>query len=482
MWTIHNYKAVFVYSFLFLFSLIISVVFCNPLYLLIPFVFLFVEKLFSIAITKTRDVFLLLIFCLPLSTEWQVTENLSLDFPTEPILILLSFLGVCKWLYHSSNFPTHLLKSNLFFLVVLHLIWLLINIFYSSHPLLSLKFFVAKVWYVVPFIVILQFVFQSINDVNKIIRFLVLTMLVVVVQSLIRHGFQAFSFEGIKYTLHPFFRNHVNYGATLVLLFPLLIFLKPFAKEYGQKYFFNVQNTFTILFLIGLFFAYSRGAWLAVLIGFIGSLSIKYNKVKAVVISAIVMVVLSLFILLNKNTFLKLAPQFNTTIYHSSLTDHLEATVALKDVSNAERLYRWVAGFNIITERPIVGFGTNTFYHHYKQYTAQIFKTWVSSNNDHSTVHNYFLLTLIEQGIIGFLLFCCLMIIALLKAQYLYNEANNLKYKQLAKAIGVMLIMTIVLNFLSDLIETDKVGALFWLCIGLLIWLDHKIHLNKAEA
>lgn len=482
MWTIHNYKAVIVYSLLFLFSLIISVVYNNLLYLLIPFVFFIVEKLFVIAITNTAKVFLALVFCLPLSTEWQVTQKLSLDFPTEPILILLSFLGICKWLYDSSSFPKHLLKSSLFFLIVVHLMWLLINTFYSSHPLLSLKFFVAKIWYVIPFIIILQYVVQSINDVNKIAKFLILTTLFVIIQSLVRHGFQAFSFEGIKYTLHPFFRNHVNYSATLVLLFPLLIFLKPFAKESRQKYFFNVQNTYTILFLIGLFFAYSRGAWLAVLIGFIGSLSITYNKMKAIVIGAIVMVVLSLFVLLNKNTFLKLAPQFNTTIYHNSLTDHLEATVALKDVSNAERLYRWVAGFNMIKEHPIVGFGTNTFYHHYKQYTVQIFKTWVSSNNDHSTVHNYFLLTLIEQGIIGFLLFCGLMVIALLKAQRLYNVAINLKHKQLAKALGVMLIIIIVLNFLSDLIETDKVGGLFWLCIGLLIWLDHKIHLNKVEA
>ena len=239
MWTIHNYKAVIVYSLLFLFSLIISVVYNNLLCLLIPFVFFIVEKLFVIAITNTAKVFLVLVFCLPLSTEWQVTQKLSLDFPTEPILILLSFLGICKWLYDSSSFPKHLLKSSLFFLIMVHLIWLLINTFYSSHPLLSLKFFVAKIWYVIPFIIILQYVVQSINDVNKIAKFLILTTLFVIIQSLVRHGFQAFSFEGIKYTLHPFFRNHVNYSATLVLLFPLLIFLKPFAKESRQKYFFN---------------------------------------------------------------------------------------------------------------------------------------------------------------------------------------------------------------------------------------------------
>jgi O-antigen ligase len=35
-----------------------------------------------------------------------------------------------------------------------------------------------------------------------------------------------------------------------------------------------------------------------------------------------------------------------------------------------------------------------------------------------------------------------------------------------------MLIMIIVLNFLSDLIETDKVGSLFFLCLSMLVVVD----------
>lgn len=476
MLAVKNYKAAIVHSLLFIVALIVSVYLNQPLYLLVPFLFIALQKILEFAIINTTYIFFLLIICLPLSTEWQVTPSLSLDFPTEPFLILLSFLAICKWIYQPKVFPIVLLKSNLFLLVLLHLIWLLINILFSTQPLISLKFFIAKVWYVIPFVMLLQHFTQTPNLIPKISKLLAVSMLLVIVQSLLRHSFEAFSFEGIKYTLSPFFRNHVNYSATLVLVMPILLYLKPFNKEAINKRWLNWNNIVVIIYFLGLFFAYSRGAWLAVLVGFIAAYAIKYNRLQSLIWSSIFMLVIVLFTFIYKNNFLKLAPQFNTTIYHSNLTDHLQATIALKDVSNAERFYRWIAGFNMVSEHPITGFGTNTFYHHYKQYTAQLFKTWVSNNDDHSTVHNYFLLTLIEQGIIGFLLFFGMMIVALLKAQKLYNLTSNLFYKNVAKVVGVMLVMICVLNFLSDLIETDKVGGLFWLCLGILIWLEEKIN------
>jgi hypothetical protein len=35
-----------------------------------------------------------------------------------------------------------------------------------------------------------------------------------------------------------------------------------------------------------------------------------------------------------------------------------------------------------------------------------------------------------------------------------------------------MLVMIIVVNFLSDLIESDKVGSLFFICLAILVAVD----------
>jgi len=48
---------------------------------------------------------------------------------------------------------------------------------------------------------------------------------------------------------------------------------------------------------------------------------------------------------------------------------------------------------------------------------------------------------------------------------------------------GVILSMIITLNLLSDLIETDKIGSLFFIILGLLIHLEYKMRgVKKVQA
>jgi O-antigen ligase len=144
----------------------------------------------------------------------------------------------------------------------------------------------------------------------------------------------------------------------------------------------------------------------------------------------------------------------------------------LKDVSTAERFYRWIAGVRMIKDNWLTGYGPTTFYDNYKGYAVPAFKTWVSKNRDHSTVHNYFLLITIEQGIPGLIFFLLLLGAMLYYAQHLYHRVNDIFYKTVAVTVGVMLTMMIVVIFLSDLIETDKIGSLFFLCLATLIITD----------
>jgi len=126
----------------------------------------------------------------------------------------------------------------------------------------------------------------------------------------------------------------------------------------------------------------------------------------------------------------------------------------------------------MIKDNWLTGYGPNTFYDNYKPYTVPAYKTWVSDNKDRSTVHNYFLLTVIEQGIPG--LFFLLLLIGTLfyYTQHLYHRVKDHLYKVTAITTGAILTMLMVVNFLSDLIETDKVGSLFFLCIAVLVVVD----------
>lgn len=156
---------------------------------------------------------------------------------------------------------------------------------------------------------------------------------------------------------------------------------------------------------VALVLAYSRGAWLALVTGGFSIIVIRKRQMTAFIILAVTAVLISTVWLVTDKRYFRFAPDHDRTIFHTDFSQHLSATVELKDVSNAERFYRWVAGARMLVDKPVTGFGPSSFYLHYRPYTVKRFETWVSNNPEHSTVHNYFLLTALEQGIIGLIIF-----------------------------------------------------------------------------
>jgi O-antigen ligase len=230
---------------------------------------------------------------------------------------------------------------------------------------------------------------------------------------------------------------------------------------------------FVVIFLISAtYFSYSRGAWLAVIVGTITYWLLKKRLLVFAYVLSIAILLSVVTWLKNDDRYTKYAHDYNTTIFHTNFEEHMIATYRLKDVSTAERFYRWIAGVRMVKDNWQTGTGPGTFYPIYKGYSIGVFKTWVSRNDDHSTVHNYFLLTLIEQGVPGVLLMLFLIGYLFYTAQRIYRQTNDFFWKRTAAVAVVILSMVCTVNCLSDLIETDKIGSVFYLCIAVLIIAD----------
>ena len=79
-----SYHRTLFFSFaLFLVSGVLSVVMNEMLFMLIPFAWILIPIFFNYAITRTEQLFWLLLIMLPLSTELNITPKLGLDFPDE---------------------------------------------------------------------------------------------------------------------------------------------------------------------------------------------------------------------------------------------------------------------------------------------------------------------------------------------------------------------------------------------------------------
>ncbi|MEJ8817196.1 O-antigen ligase family protein [Lacibacter sp. H407] len=452
---------------------VLGVVLDEKILLILPFAVLAI-LLFTI---NVRYLFFALLVAVPLSTEFAVTDTLSTDLPDEPMMLLLSGSLVCILLIKPSLFPVELKKSSLFFLLLLQLSWTLVTVFFSHEVWLSVKYSLAKTWFILAFVVGSLLFLRTKKDLVLASKCLIFSMLLPVCVSLIRHAEKGFTFESINSTLDPFFRNHVNYSALLVCLFPILFVWHHFAVGRLRTWILVCMG----LFLAALFFAYSRGAWLCLLSGVIAWVAVKRKFLLSLIMAVIILAALSLFWLVQEDNYLKFAPDFNTTTQHTNFNEHLEATYTLKDMSTMERFYRWIAGIKMVNKEKLKGYGPNTFTIYYKEYTVAAFKTWVSKNEEKSSVHNYFLLIAIEQGIPGLLLLIILLFGMFAIAVKGYHVLNDQFERSLSMLCAVVLSMVVTLNLLSDLIETDKIGSIYFLLLGLLIRVQVKINQQQTN-
>lgn len=451
----------FLLSFIFIVLLSLAFLYENYWLTLIPFGIL----VFYAGWLQPGQLFFLLIFTLPFSFEYNFTPTLGTDIPDEPLMWLTSLLFASLFIFKSKKLNSRLLFHPLLILLVSFLCWTCLSALFSVDIAVSLKFVLAKGWYVAAFVLAPLVIFNQKNWFFKSVTVLTGAMVIVTCIIIYRQAQTGFHFASVNDSVSPFFRNHVNFAAMLVCTIPITLGLFVYATKSNQKI---LLGFMLAIFMLALFFSYSRGAWLALLIGFIAYWLIK-KRLMVLSFVLVLFVLTGLFLWLkNDDRYLQYAHDYKTTIFHKDFSQHLVSTYELKDLSTEERFYRWIAGIRMIKENWLTGSGPNSFYPLYKSYTVPAYKTWVSGNPEHSTVHNYFLLIAIEQGIPGLLLLLILVGAMLYYAERGYQMAREKKEKIIFMVTGIVITMIMVLNFFSDLIETDKIGSLFFLCIAIL--------------
>jgi O-antigen ligase len=412
--------------------------------------------------------FYLLLISLPLSVEFSFSDQLGTDLPDEPLMLAVSVLSVLYLVYRLTPFRSRLWHHPLLISLLAWIGWMTITTMVSTTPWISFKFLLAKSWYIGAFLLAPLIWLRDRKSIRRALYCLFVPLFLLALLSVIRHAFEGFSFISSSAVVQPYFRNHVVYSAMLMTLVPVLFF----SRRFTQKK--QLWDAAMILVLVALFFSYARGAWLALFVG-VGAYLLLRNRLLVYGYAVILLLsILTIVWLKQGDRYLQFAPDYRTTIFHSDFQDHWRATYQGKDVSSVERFYRWIAGVRMVEEKPLIGFGPSSFYTRYRQYTVPAYKTWVSNNPDRSTVHNYFLLTAVEQGIPGLIIFLILFGALLFYAEKLYHRNRNKWSGKLAAGIAVIVVMLGVVNFWSDLIETDKIGSLFFLSIALLLILDHR--------
>jgi len=123
-------------------------------------------------------------------------------------------------------------------------------------------------------------------------------------------------------------------------------------------------------------------------------------------------------------------------------------------------------------ERPFMGVGSGNFTNYYKSYTVLDFETYLSDNEERSTVHNYYLLMLAEQGWIGLIIFLIVTFTVFVYGEHIYFKMKGRKDKRAVMVLLLVMFSIIINLLLSDMLESDKVGPFFFMGIALLALFD----------
>lgn len=452
-----------------------GIAFQNPVLFLVPILFLFGV----LSVYRLHWIFYILLISIPFSTELELPGGLSTDFPDEPLMWWLFGCGLVFVISSLLEDLKNWMKHPLTWAILVHWVWILYTSIVSQDVMTSLKYWLAKTWYLLVFY-LLAYLF--LKNYKRIFLFSIVSILAAVVTVLLiefKHAGSGFAFSEINTAVRPFYRNHVNYACLLVCLLP---YAWAVWKQLDRSGINRLLWTGAIVIILsGIFLSYTRAAYLAVC-----SIALVYPLLKwrlvqvAAGIFPIVLLV-GFFYLVSGNRYLELAPDYNKAIAHHEFGSLLEATPQGKDISTMERVYRWVAGVQMVGDKYLVGFGPAGFYGSYRPYTIHQFSTYVSDNPERSTIHNYYLMLAVEQGIPGLLFFLIIVYLFYIEAQRTFKSQDPERRRWGLAAIW-SLSSILVLLFFNDMIETDKVGSYFFINIAILVRLNHMRTPDKLQT
>lgn len=411
------------------------------------------------------------LFLVPLSvnlSEFGLT-SIGWYMPTEPMLFALLLLFVARWL--SGEAPDRdLLQHPVTWVIGLSFLWMGLTILPSSHPIVSLKAWVARGWFVVSFYVLLATWFRdSTRSHARFLGLLLVPLSVVILYTMIRHAGYGFEKAAGHWVMKPFFKDHTSYGAVLAMMIPPSLAM---AWRSQQSSLSRVLWAMGVGWLVlGTVFSFTRAAWVSLAVAgalwVLMALGARFKTLLATGLVGLMVVGLSWDALV-------IQLERNKQDSSDDLAQHVESISNVSsDASNLERLNRWSCAWAMFQERPLWGWGPGTYQFEYAPFQTSDLRTVISTNNaDLGNAHSEYLGPLAEQGVLGLAGVLALLLATCHLGFKLQRTLHDPEKKRLAMGLFLGLITYFVHGVLNNYLDTDKASAPFWGFLALLVVLD----------
>lgn len=217
------------------------------------------------------------------------------------------------------------------------------------------------------------------------------------------------------------------------------------AKSRKSLYLYGIS---IIILAFGLFVTFSRGAIFAstISLGLFGIIYIfKIKKFKRLV-PAIIFLVIGVLI----------------SLYF--LNPLLSSRTTLNDSAIKERAYYNQIGFKIVKDKPFWGVGVGESMLHMEQYSGQTLEPW-----EIQPIHNYYLLSAAEGGLIFSLILISLFLFLLIKlARFTWNTLDENQFLYSLTLLSILSGFLILMFFDHYFYTLQQTQFLLWIILGLI--------------
>jgi O-antigen ligase len=415
-----------------------------------------------VIIYRPKWALLLIAFSTALSVNFEdlaALGGIGISLPTEPIMIALMALYLLH-LATGGKVDKAFVRHPLTIAIIFSLMWMLVTTFTSTLPVVSLKYFLARLWFVISMYFMINAFFGDERFVRRFVQLLIAGMVFAALYTLAHHAQHSFAERPAHWVMSPLFKDHTSYGAFLALLLPLVIFhfwRAPWASL--EKY---VYTAVLVLFSIALVLSYTRAAWVSLVVVVPIWILIRLKIDYKLVLLGMAMLV-GLFFAFEDSINHRLSK--NSQDSSGDFQEHVQSITNISsDASNLERLNRWNAALRMYAEKPILGFGPGTYMFQYAIYQKSADKTIISTNQaDGGNAHSEYLGPLSEQGLPGAILVLVVLAIALYTGITLYYRLDHVPYlKGVVMSMTLGLITYFVHGILNNFLDTDKAAVPVW--------------------
>ena len=412
---------------------------------------------------------LLITFLTPLAVVMRNMDvGLGVSLPTEPLMfgvLVIFFLKIFSGFRYDKKALTHPISIAIF----VSLSWLLITSFTSEMLIVSIKFFLSRLWFVVPFFFVGIILFKKFDNIKKFIWLYVISLVGVIFYTLINHSQYGFDEETGHWVMTPFYNDHTAYGAVLAMFIPVILGFS-LNKNSTRSHRIIAFSVFVLL-IVAVIFSYSRAAWVSLVFA-LGVFILIRLKVKFSWIAAAFVILVIMFFSFQHQIIDTL--ERNEQDSSTDFVEHIKSIYNISsDASNLERINRWQAAIRMFNERPFLGWGPGTYQFLYAPFQRSKEKTIISTNaGDLGNAHSEYIGPMAEQGVLGLITVLLIIIYSVITALKIYKKSVDQEVRLISMLMLMGLITYFVHGLLNNFLDTDKASVPVWGFLAIIVALD----------